>query len=439
MSTRATTSVRRTAACLTLVGAGFAFAGGSTAWATTTTVTPATCGTPAHPALYQTVHHDAVPALTHEATVIDQAYVPGVPAIDEVSHVESTTVDGDGTPEGEGWTATGTTWTIEDSAAWTEYKWRRKVIDQAAVPGSPAVPAVTHEETVVVTPSWHEKVIDSPAVPEVAEVTEMVTVVDQPAWDETVVDKRGYAYVQKTTDKVTFRWSPSWNGEDSNGNDYGWSRAPGHDKTTVIHHPAETHQERVVVTPYSPAAPEVSHLVHHEAVTRTETVVDIAAIAAVPAIEEVSHRETGWTRDQGTAPEGHGWALTGKQVDHPATTHTRYEWTRTVVDTPAVAAIPEVPEASHTETVVDAEAVPARTERVLASEALPAGQPCAALPTAVSGMVPPATTPTAVTPTAVAAETLAQTGLDLALPLGAGLAMVFVGGALVAVRRVGSS
>ena len=38
-------------------------------------------------------------------------------------------------------------------------------------------------------------------------------------------------------------------------------------------------------------------------------------------------------------------------------------------------------------------------------------------------------------PTAVSAETLAQTGTDLAVPFGAGLAFVFVGGALVAAGR----
>ena len=53
MSSRVTTSVRRTAACLTLAGAGVAFAGGGAAWATAPTTPPPACGTAAHPALYQ--------------------------------------------------------------------------------------------------------------------------------------------------------------------------------------------------------------------------------------------------------------------------------------------------------------------------------------------------------------------------------------------------
>ena len=144
MTTRSISPVSRAATALVLAGAGLSVTGG-TAWADTTVP----CGTPAHPALYTTTHHDAVPAVTHEVTVIDHARVPGVAAVLEESHTETTWVDGDGTPKGDGWSATGDSNVIEDAPAYTDYDWQRTVIDQAAVEGQPEVPAVTHEETVV--------------------------------------------------------------------------------------------------------------------------------------------------------------------------------------------------------------------------------------------------------------------------------------------------
>lgn len=409
MGTRAPTNLRRTAAWATLVGAGIAFAGGSTAWASTAPGTTVTCGAPAHAALYRTVQHDAVPAVTHEVKVIDRVYVPGVPAVEEVSHVELAAVDGDGTPVGENWTATGRFWIIEDGAAWTEYEWQRKVIDQPAVPGTPAVPPVTHEETVIVHPAWDEKVIDS------EEWTESTTGSwwtwspnrDQERFDgppSFPSDGRGTWQGPHEKGGPGPEEEGTYNISNAdNGNSSWFHRGP---RTEIVH-------------------PEESHLVHHDAVTRTETVVDVDGIPAVPAVEEVSHVETAWTRGQDSPPEGSGWSLTGEQAHHSATSHIRYEWTRTVVDTPYSPAVPEVPELSHLAIVVDVEAVPARIERVLISVAVPAGPPCAALPTAVSP--------------AVAPESLAQTGPDVALPFGAGLALVVAGGALVAVRRAGST
>lgn len=410
MGTRAPTGVCRAAAWIALVGAGIAFVGGGTAWANTAPVTTVKCGSPAHVALYRSVQHDAVRAVTHRVTIIDQVHVPGVPAVEEVSHVEFTTVDGEGNPVGDGWTATGRTWTIEDSAAWTEYEWQRKVIDQPAVPGTPAVPPVTHEEIEVVTPAWDEKVVDSEE------------------WTEYVPGS--WWSWSPNSDQGPFDGPPSfptdergtWQGPHENG-------GPGPDEEGTYNtsngnsgNASWVHRGPKIEVVH----PEQSHLVHHEAVTRTETVVDVPGIPAVPAVEEVSHLQTEWTRSQDTAPDGDGWALTGEQRIHPATTHTRYEWTRTVVDTPYVPAIPEIPELSHTEIVVEVEAVPGWTEQVLVARAVPAGAPCAAVAAVV--------TPTAVTP-----ASLAQTGLDLTLPLGAGLAMVCAGGVLVTVRRTGSN
>ncbi len=409
MGTRAPTNLRRTAALVTVVGAGIAFAGGSTAWASTAPVTTATCGTPAHAALYRTVQHEAVPAVTHQVKVIDQAYVPGVPAVEEVSHLELIIVDGDGTPAGENWTPTGRSWTIQDSAAWTEFEWQRTVIDQAASPGTPAVPPVTHEETVVVHDAWDEKVVDSHE------------------WTESVTGK--WWNWSPNKDQGPFDGPPSfpsddrgtWQGPHENG-----GPGPEDEGTYNISHSDSGNASWFHRGPKIEIVhPEVSHFVHHDAVTRTETVVDVEGIPAVPATEEISHVETAWTRDQDTPPEGSGWALTGEEVHRSATSHTQYEWARTVVDTAYVPAVPEVPEQSHMVVVVDVEAIPAWTEKVLVVKAVPAGPPCAA-------------SPASVTPTAVSTESLAQTGLDLALPLGAGFALVFAGGVLVAVRRIGA-
>jgi hypothetical protein len=505
MTTRSISPVGRAATALVLAGAGLSFSG-VTAWADTTVP----CGTPAHPALYTTTHHDAVPAVTHEVTVIDQAYVPGEAGVPEESHIETTWVDGDGTPEGEGWSTTGESTVVEDAPAYTDHGWLRTVIDRAGVEGQPAVPAVTHDETVVdkaawdetVTDSpakdavdevshfetvvdkaaWDETVVDSPAKDAVEEVSHFETVVDKAAWDETVVDANGYAFTQKNGN-VRWEDSATWNAGTGGA---GWTRAASLDKTHVVHHDAVTHQEKVIDTPgspavpavthvvhhdavthqvkvidtpaspavpavthvvhhdavtsqvkvidtpASPAVPAVTHVVHHDAVTHTVTVVDAEAVPAVEAVEELSHVETAWTQDVATAPEGEGWVLSGEEVVHDAETHVRYEFTRTVVDVAAVPAVEEVPEVSHTETVVDVPEVAPWDEQVLVSEATPAGAPCPPkVETAVLGETATSN------PASVPAQTqsLAHTGSDLVVPLGAGLVLVVVGGALVAAGR----
>lgn len=90
------------------------------------------------------------------------------------------------------------------------------VVDAPAVPateGSPAIPAVTHTETV----------IDTPATPAVEEVSHTETVVDTAAYDEVVIDTAAY------------------------------------DET--VHHAAVTHVVH---------HPAVTHVVHHAAVTHLE-------------------------------------------------------------------------------------------------------------------------------------------------------------------------
>src|SRR6478735_2981246 len=525
--TRSISPVGRAATALVLAGAGLSVTGG-TAWADTTVP----CGTPAHDALYTTTHHDAVPAVTHEVTVIDQAYVPGQAAVPEESHIETTWVDGDG------WSATGDSTVVEDAPAYTDYGWLRTVIDVEGVEGHAAVPAVTHDETVVdedaydetvedspavdavdevfhldtvvdkdaydetvedspavdavdevshfVTvvdkDAYDETVVDSPAIAAVDEVSHFDTVVDKAAWDENVVDANGYAFTQKNGN-VRYESSATWN---AGAGGAGWTRAANLDKSHVVHHAAETHQAKVIDTPASPAVPAVTHVVHHAAETHqvkvidtpaspavpavthvvhhaaethqvkvidtpaspavaavthvvhhaaethTETVIDVPAVAAVEAVEEVSHVETAWTQDMATSPEGDGWALTGQEFAHYAETHVRYEFARTVVDVAAVPAVEEVPEVSHTETVVDTPEVAPWDEQVLVSEATPAGAPCP--PKVETAVLGEATTSN---PASVPAQTqsLAHTGSDLVVPLGAGLVLVVVGGALIAAGR----
>ena len=119
-------------------------------------------------------------------------------------------------------------------------------------------------------------------------------------------------------------------------------------------------------------------------------------------------------------------------ADVAAETHVRYEFARTVIDVAAVPAVEEVPELSHTVTVVDAPEVAPWDEQVLVSEATPAGAPCP--PKVETAVLGEATTSN---PASVPAQTqsLAHTGSDLVVPLGAGLVLVVVGGALVAAGR----
>ena len=341
MTTRSISPVGRAATALVLAGAGLSVTGG-TAWADTTVP----CGTPAHPALYTTTHHDAVPAVTHEVTVIDQAYVPGQAAVPEESHIETTWVDGDGTPEGDGWSATGDSTVVEDAPAYTDHGWLRTVIDRAGVEGQPAVPAVTHDETVVDKAAWDETVVDSPAKPAVDEVSHFETVVDKAAWDETVIDSAAKAAVDEVSHFETVVDKAAWD-------------------------------ETVVDSPAKDAVDEVSHF---------ETVVDKAAwdetvvdSAAKDAVEEVSHYETvidkaAWDE---TVVDANGYAFTQKNgnvryedsatwnagaggagwtraasldkthvVHHDAVTHQEK-----VIDTPASPAVPAVTHVVHHDAV----------------------------------------------------------------------------------------
>lgn len=81
-------------------------------------------------------------------TVVDQEFVPAVPPVEEVSHVEfAWGVEGTFSRE---WTATGQTrWVVtEEGYSIIEHVYQRIVIDQEFVPGVPAIPAVFEQRLV---------------------------------------------------------------------------------------------------------------------------------------------------------------------------------------------------------------------------------------------------------------------------------------------------
>lgn len=304
------------------------------------------CGQPAVAAVYGASTTDPVlrtiPAVTHdewrwhrELTTVEQEYARVVSAA-----------------------RTETDW----SRPVLEHQWSRKVVDRAAVDAVPATDERGHDETVVVTPA----------------VT--VTV---------------FEYVQRETGRT--RWEDAgWNAETADGDPgKGWTRT------------GATRED--VVT---------------EAVTRQVWIVDRAADPGTPAVAELSHVEYQWSP---TAP-GPGWngPLDSRPIGATETTTTNGDepagagWTRTATrEVPAVLetvwadqapagyaatgssrrteGIPE--ETSETSAtapagdgwsaipgslvvVVDQPetievVVPAATEQVQVSPALPASEPCA--------------------------------------------------------------
>jgi LPXTG-motif cell wall-anchored protein len=139
---------------------------------------------PAKPAVYKTVHHEAVTKVVHHDAVYETVTIPGtpevpaVPEIPEESHVETTdwvlTA-----PEGGGWEQIDQR-TVTDVEAIpavtrTEYRHTREVL---VTPGEDAVEEISHEESV-----WVPEEEDAP---EGYTATEDVrTVVDQPAIEGT--------------------------------------------------------------------------------------------------------------------------------------------------------------------------------------------------------------------------------------------------------------
>jgi hypothetical protein len=215
------------------------------------------CGQPAIPAVYTSVSHDpelrAVPAVTHDewrwerqVTTYEYEFTRLVSA----AYTESD-------------------W-ARDVAGTTEYQWSHKVVEQAAVPGSPEQ---GHYEMVVVAPA--------------------VTVTQ-------------FEYVQQQTGMT--RWErDGWNGDHAGVDDgKGWLKT-GNTREDVVT-PAVTEQDWVVDQAATAAVDEVSHQEYSWA-------------ASSPGAEwtgPLDSRTVGGGTESATTtgddvPAGSGWTLTGTQ------------------------------------------------------------------------------------------------------------------------------
>ena len=245
----------------------------------------------------------------------------------------------------------------------------------------PGRAARTHEETVIVTPAWEEKVI-TPAVPEVHEVTKTVTVVDTEAWDETVVAENGYAYVQKQTGKLRYRDSgclerrgqrprqrlrlvpcPRARHDDGDpprrrdppGEGHRHARLPGRPRGRPHRAPRGRHPHRHRRRRCRPSRP------------------------SRPRRRSPTPRPPGPATRTPPPPARDGSSPASRSSTPPSThlaTSGRAPWSTCPRSMPC----PRSPRLSHPETVVDEAEVAAWDEQVLESEATPAGPAC---PTAV--------------------------------------------------------
>jgi hypothetical protein len=294
-----------------------------------------------HPAVTHVVHHDAV---THVETVIDPndakpyAYVKVKNPNYNSPRYEAAGWNGGDSDGDQGWTrypAADKTVKVMvvDKEAWDE-----TVVDQAA-----------WDETVPAT----YKTVHHPAVygPD-------VWVVDVAAHDEEVPVPESYG---EWTDAGFTEWGSTPTAPaDTDTARYG---AMQHGYTDWQETDTTEWQE-------SDEAPAPTDYVKYGA-AQTKTVLDVPAKDEVP---EVSHDEFDWTTDDSTAPEGEGWSLTTKRVEHEAVTHTETAWTDE-------AASPEGEGWARTgKTRQGAQLTagsPETTVQVLVSPAVPAGPACA--------------------------------------------------------------
>ena len=352
------------------------------------------CGQPATPAVYLTVVHEpqvrVVPAVTHQAwrwqrdvTTVENEYSK------VVTEASTQTVD--------------MTRQVGDT---TEYLWSYTEVTQAAVPAVPGTPAVTHVETVVVTPE--------------------VTVTE-------------FEYRQKQHPDQT-RWEDAgWNGDKGDvDKGLGWEKT-GNTRQTVVT-PAVTEEVTVVdkaATDGTPAIPELSHVQQTWAATPGDASwTKVQHTVSVPAIVDIV-----WAQ---TAPDG--YTATGNTHSHTTTETTDVP----AADAPAGAGWTKVPESGvvvvdepQTTEIVGSEWI----EQELASPALPATADCR--PTVVDVPTTDVAGPKAGGSGAVAGvhvtahaaagagtTSLPNTGNPVSpLLLGTGLGALLAGGALVRIGR----
>lgn len=350
----------------------------------------ASCGTPAVAAVFETVSH------------------PGQPAVLEESHTELGTTRSEtvGPWEGTGneGQLTGET-TFHEAVTVVERYWSHT---------TPGTPATTEDSGWVLSAptgqGWvldeQRTVIDVPAVPAVPptpEVGHFETVIVTPA-----VTVTEYGFVH-TNGRTRWETDPSWNA-DTNPTSNGWT-STGTTRETVTT-PAVTEQRWVVDQAATPGADEVPAVTH--TVYRYER--------TVAATDPVTSYQ--WS----VQTPGAGWADTGETREiETAAEYTEYDWARTVIDVAAKAA------------------VPATTEQVLVTPAVPAGPACPvdkpvvdpvvkvpAKPAAAKPAVKPAAKPAVAS---AAPTTLAHTGVEAETYASMGALLVMVGAALSALAR----
>jgi len=485
------------------------------------------CGTPAVAAVYTTVHHDAVTTVVGQQKIVDQpaqpavpavwateSYVitPAVPAVPEVTTTETKWTVGNSTgPEGDGWSPTGETRT-HDAVTQTQYQWEKVTTTTAyewvlKVVDTPASSTVVHHDAVYRTdtiPATYKDVLVPATYKDVVVPATYKTVVDvaeHTVHHDAVYDMTLFAYMNK---QGTIRYEVfGWNTTDQH--DKGWTLVtpyahpvitPAWDELvaatykTVVDVPEHTisvvdvpeHTESVVDVPEhtvqvlvtdawdeTVTTPEVSHYEQQWTSSATDAPAD-GWVRSSTAPRVTSQTDTVYTVGDEPAPEG--YTLVGQETTELSPAWTEYEWTRTVVVTPAQPEVPAVmgerqvlvtPEIPATDEVFHMEDIvvttPAYDTQELVTPAVPAGEPC---PVQTGGgetgggqssggtevisaggqeIAGPGgagavkTDAPAKTTAASAVPTLAFTGFDPELYVAGGLVLLFVGSGLTVVAR----
>lgn len=294
-----------------------------------------------------------------ETVVIQPEYVQEVPVSAEIGHDERVTV-----VDKEAWTEEiphaeeGHYETVVDKEAWEETVHHKeeghyengKLLEQEQ----------GHYEEVVVTPAWEEEkyVVDKEAWTENINHPEefhYVTVVDKPAWDEEVEVVKTVCYncghiITSDEDAVKHVKENYLNGCQQWGDRV---------FTEIVHHPEESHQEKVV------DKEAWTETINHPEEGHTEIIKHPAVIDDVWVVDKPAVYEQVWVVDKEAwdevvkhPAETHEEWVVDKEAwteykEHPAETHEEFQW---VVDVPAVTDFIKVPAVTEDRYVVDKEA-----------------------------------------------------------------------------------
>lgn len=322
-----------------------------------------TVETPGSPAVEEQSHHE----YRFGRTVVVKDAVPAKDAVTETREKWSISTFIDG------WTKTDKTRDKiitegVDEKTHQEFKFTRTVIDQPFVPEIPAVAEVTEQRLVSpATPAVYETVVITPAVP--AQEAVYATEYQYQKQTKTTVQHGKKGDVTLVSDwswweSPSTQWSTSnkevlESGVHAKWDEFHWGtvhtdyfvRDYRYVKNGVT-------KQGALIKPAVPAKPAVTEerLVKAAQPAKYETVVIVQAVPAVPAIPEKSHtEESGWVTE---IPAGSGWT----KVDEKTVTDveavaevkkTEYLHTKTVVITPAVPAEDEVTEDEETDWLVE--------------------------------------------------------------------------------------